>query len=308
MTHTHNKTRKEIPMQYVKSQKISLKDNPDMNEKWVQAKIEEEPAILGLGENVELRDTERPQPAGGRLDLLLKDPDSEKLFTVELMLGECDPDHIIRTIEYWDIERKRYPHIKHCAVIIAENITSRFWNVINLFNGSIPLIAIQMDARKVEDKITLNFITVLDEKEYQRAEEEKSEPTDRAYWERKSTKEILIFVDKFKNMLNKFFPNIELNYNKFYIGLQRDNVSDNFISFCPRKKYLDITFRKDKVSDKTINYLEDNGLPVDWKDRMDYRHYRIRVPTNDFDRKLPHIEYLFKTASGLKVDMQEKAA
>ena len=294
-------------MQYVKSQKILLKNEPDVNEKWVQAKIEEDPTILGLGENVELKDTERRQPAGGRLDLLLQDPDSEKLFTVELMLGECDPDHIIRTIEYWDIERKRNPHDEYCAVIIAEDITSRFWNVINLFNASIPLIAIQLDARKVEDKITLNFITVLNERESQR-EEEKSEPTDRAYWERKSTKEILVFVDKLKNMLNKFSPNIELNYNKPYIGLQRDNVSDNFISFCPRKKYLDITFRKNKVLDKTINYLEDNGLPVDWKDRMNYAHYKIRIYKSDFGQKLPHIEYLFKKASGFKDRMQEKAA
>ena len=295
-------------MEYVKSQKILLKDEHDINEKWVQAKIEEDPSILGLGENVELRDTERSQSTGGRLDLLLRDPDSEKMFTVELMLGECDPDHIVRTIEYWDIERKRYPHIKYCAVIIAENITSRFWNVINLFNGNIPLIAIQMDARKVENKITLNFITVLDERREYNIEEEKSEPTDRAYWESKSTKEMLLLVDKLKNMLNKFSPNIDLKYNKVYIGLQRNNLSDNFIMFRPRKKYLDITFRKDKVSKKTINYLEDNGLPVDWKDRMDYKHYRIRVPKSDLNHKLPHIEILFKEASGFKMDMQEKAA
>lgn len=43
---------------------------------------------------------------------------------------------MIRTIEYWDIERKRYPQYEHCAVIIAEDITSRFLNVIQLFNGS----------------------------------------------------------------------------------------------------------------------------------------------------------------------------
>ena len=46
--------------------------------------------------------------------------------------------HIIRTIEYWDIERKRYPQYEHCAVLVAEDITSRFLNVISLFNGTIP--------------------------------------------------------------------------------------------------------------------------------------------------------------------------
>ena len=63
---------------------------------------------------------------------------------VEIMLGATDPSHIIRTIEYWDSERKRYPQFDHCAVIVAEEITGRFMNVISLFNGAIPLIALQI--------------------------------------------------------------------------------------------------------------------------------------------------------------------
>ena len=51
-----------------------------------------------------------------------------------------------RTIEYWDIERKRYPQYEHSAVIVAEDITARFLNVISLFNGQIPLMALQMSA------------------------------------------------------------------------------------------------------------------------------------------------------------------
>ena len=30
-----------------------------------------------------------------------------------------DESHIIRTIEYWDIERRRYPQYEHVAVIVA---------------------------------------------------------------------------------------------------------------------------------------------------------------------------------------------
>ena len=37
-----------------------------------------------------------------------------------------DESHIIRTIEYWDIERKRYRQYDHTAVIVAEDITSGF--------------------------------------------------------------------------------------------------------------------------------------------------------------------------------------
>jgi hypothetical protein len=33
------------------------------------------------------------------------------------MLGATDESHIIRCIEYWDIERRRYPAYEHCAVL-----------------------------------------------------------------------------------------------------------------------------------------------------------------------------------------------
>ncbi len=38
------------------------------------------------------------------------------------MLGAVDESHIIRTIEYWDVERQRYPTLQHRAVIVAEEI------------------------------------------------------------------------------------------------------------------------------------------------------------------------------------------
>lgn len=132
-------------MKFVKPEKFFLKTHPELREKWVQELIAADPSILGLGDLV-LRDQERIQPRAGRLDLLLQDPESTRRFEVELQLGATDEAHIIRTIEYWDIERKRYPQYEHCAVLIAEDITSRFLNVIALFNGTIPLIAIQMNA------------------------------------------------------------------------------------------------------------------------------------------------------------------
>jgi len=203
----------EVIMDYVESKKVSLKNHPEFNEKWLQEKITENPEILGLGETIELITSERRQSSNGRLDLLLRDSESEKRYTVELQLGKCDPDHIIRTVEYWDLERKKYPDREHCAVIVAEDITLRFWNVINLFNRSVPLIAIQLEARQVGDKITLNFIKVLDSIEYGYEEEETgSESTDRKYWEKKSTLEMLSLMDSMKTSLDKFFPNIELNY------------------------------------------------------------------------------------------------
>jgi hypothetical protein len=132
-------------VKFVKHERIWLREHAQFNERWVQERIAEDPRILGLGELV-LKDKERRQPHAGRLDLLLQDPDNDRRYEVELQLGRTDESHIIRTIEYWDIEKRRYPHYDHCAVIVAEDITTRFLNVIALFNSAIPIIAIQMSA------------------------------------------------------------------------------------------------------------------------------------------------------------------
>ena len=116
---------------YVKPERIRLKNHPQFNERWVQNLISADPSILDLGDLV-LRDVERIQPRAGRLDILLQDRDTRRRYEVELQLGATDEAHIIRTIEYWDIEKKRYPQYERCAVLVAEDITSRFLNVISL--------------------------------------------------------------------------------------------------------------------------------------------------------------------------------
>ena len=127
-------------MNYAKFETFQLKNHPELTEKWVQERIAEDPSILGLGDLI-LKDQERMQPRAGRLDLLLQDAEASQRYEVELQLGNSDESHIVRTIEYWEIERKRYPQYDHTAVIVAEDITSRFLNVIGLFNGAIPIIA-----------------------------------------------------------------------------------------------------------------------------------------------------------------------
>ncbi|KGG14483.1 MULTISPECIES: hypothetical protein [unclassified Prochlorococcus] len=70
--------------------------------------IADNPCILGIGDII-LKDKERIHQGAGRLDLLLQDADGSGRYEVEIQLGTTDESHIIRTIEYWDIERKRYP-------------------------------------------------------------------------------------------------------------------------------------------------------------------------------------------------------
>ncbi|HSH60508.1 MAG TPA: hypothetical protein VK988_12905 [Acidimicrobiales bacterium] len=166
-----------MTVQYVKHKRLLLKSHPDFNERWVQQQIAADPSLLGLGE-VDVKDQERSQPRAGRLDMLLFDPATNTRYEVELQLGSTDESHIIRTIEYWNYERRRYPQYDHAGVIVAEQITARFFDVIALFNGFIPL-AIQLNAIEVAGATTLVFTTVLDRMSLGIEEEEdRDEPRD----------------------------------------------------------------------------------------------------------------------------------
>jgi len=222
---------------YTRPKRISLKNHPVYSENWVQDIIAADPAILGLGDLV-LRDRERIQNRAGRLDLLLQDPETYKRYEVELQLGPTDETHIIRSIEYWDIERRRYPQYEHCAVLVAEDITSRYLNVVSLFNGALPLIAIQMQAYEVGDHVTLVFTKVVDELQRGLVDEDEdaiSAPTDRAYWEKdKGTSKTVALMDRRFDLVKEGDPSAELKYNKFYVGLIKDGAQTTMCNSGPR--------------------------------------------------------------------------
>ncbi len=263
-------------MAYIKFERVWLKDHPEYNERWVQDRIAEEPAVLGLGDVI-LKDKERLQPRAGRLDLLLQDADANRRYEVEVQLGNTDESHIIRTVEYWDIERKRYPQYDHTAVIVAENITARFLNVIGLFNGMIPLVAIQMSALKTGEQVGLVFTTVLDQVTLGLVDEDEEvqEVTDRSYWERRGSQKTVAMADELLAIVRTLDATLELKYNKFYIGLARNGQPSNFVVFRPKKGFLRLEPRL-KRSDETQERLEAAGLDVmDYDER--WGRYRIRL-------------------------------
>jgi hypothetical protein len=147
---------------------LSIRDC-GFDESWLQDQISEDPSCVGLGD-LEFVSRERRQKAGGRLDLLLKNPDDNAMYEVEIMLGATDESHIVRTIEYWDNERRKWPQRQHFAVLVAESVTRRFFNVIQLLSQSIPIIAIQANIVESEGHRSLHFTKVLD------AYEEPEEP------------------------------------------------------------------------------------------------------------------------------------
>lgn len=282
-------------MNYTKFERLNLRSHPTLNERWVQDRIAEDPSILGLGEVV-LKDKERVQPRAGRLDILLQEADANRRYEVEIQLGATDEAHIIRTIEYWDIERKRYPNYEHTAVIVAEDITSRFLNVIGLFNGVIPLVAIQMNALKMGDSIGLNFTTVMNHMPLGLSgeDEEVAEATDRAYWEQKGSKQTVTLADQILKLAQVHEPKIELKYNKFYIGLAKDGQPFNFLTFRPKKNFIVMEPRL-AYSEEMKEKLETSGLDLMDYDRQ-WGRYRIRLKQGDLERQTDVLKEVIASA------------
>jgi len=278
-------------MNYVKFTPISIKGHPELNEKWIQDRIADDPQILGLQGEVILKARERTQPKAGRLDLLLQDADASRRYEVEIQLGATDESHLVRTIEYWDIERKRHPEHDHVAVIIAEDITSRFLNVISLFNGVFPLIAIQMKCLKLEESYGLVFTTVLDlfARGLVDDDEDVQEVATRDYWESKGTKKTVGIADQILEFARTLDPTLEMKYNKFYIGIAKQDKPFNFLTFRPKKKSTQFGVKL-KYSQELNDELENAALDVmEYDSRHGY--YRIRLKPGDYDK---HAENLSK--------------
>lgn len=248
-------------LNYVKHETIRLKNHPDFNEKWLQERLEEDPTLFKLGDVV-IIERERKQSSGGKIDFLLSDPETNTMYEVEIMLGATDESHIIRTIEYWDIESRRFPSRDHKAVIIAEEITNRFFNIISLMNRSIPIIAIQLNAIKIDDKIVLNFTKVLDI--YEEPGEEElldGEVKDRGYWEGRSNPKSMEIFDGLVELTRTYDTDARITYNKHHIAVGTSRR--NFSWYHPRKKegycHFNIRVGRDNI-ERAKEIFENAGI------------------------------------------------
>lgn len=244
-------------MEVEKAKPVTLR-SLGLDEKWLQDRISNDPSILGLGD-LEIAGREHHQPIGGRIDFLMRNTEEEVYYEVEIMLGATDESHIIRTIEYWDIERQRRPQWDHRAVIVAEEITTRFFNVLRLLNRAVPLIAIKMSAFALNGKVVLNPVTVLDviEESSDSDAVDPIEQADRAYWERKSQSTLSI-MDKIVALLRADTIEPRLTYNRGHIAL--GTKGRNFCWFHPRKAegigHIELRLTND-TRDPMISTLQD---------------------------------------------------
>jgi hypothetical protein len=265
-----------------KAEVLSIKDHPHWDEALIQRMIADDPSILGLGPLL-LRDKERIQPHRGRLDLLLQSEDATAWYEVEVQLGATDETHIIRTIEYWDVEHKRYPDLQHTAVIVAEDITSRFFNVINLFNQAIPIIALKMSAVKIGGQTALLFTNVLDyERKGLEAADEIAQPADRAYWESRASDATMKAMDRILQIARELNPKVEPKYRKGSISTIVGGSSGSFLTFRPRKKILKLGVFLPSAQDND-KLCEDAGFEVEYDPR--YSKYRLVVRPEDVEKR-----------------------
>lgn len=260
---------------------IKLKNNKDVNEKMIQEFLSKNPNVLGFDDNIVLVKREKHQPSGGFLDILYENEDDEIRYCVEIQLGATDPSHIIRTIEYWDNEQKRYPNIRHIPVLIAEDITGRFFNVINLFNKAIPMIAIQMSAFKEQNgEVSLSFTKIIDLYSLNAEDDSEELVTDRTYWENKSTKNMVELAQYIFNDLKGDNESISLKYNKFYIGLVDDGKSNNYFSFVPKKSFVKLRL-KSKQDDDIEQSFAEIGMNADYCSRLGRKDYTISLKNKE---------------------------
>jgi hypothetical protein len=188
-----------------------------LDEYWLQDQIVDNPGCLELGE-LEVVYRERTQSAGGRLDILLKNPEDDSMYEVEVMLGETDEKHIIHTIEYWDNEKRKWPQRQHFAVLVAESITRRFYNVIQLLSHAIPIIAVQVNIVEADGKRILHFSKVLDTYEEPEEVADAGREYNEEFWREKSpwTLETARAV---LDAARPSLPDASLNFVKNYIAI-----------------------------------------------------------------------------------------
>lgn len=164
----------------------------------------------------------------------------------------------------------------------------------------IPLIALKVTAYEYEGKSFVTFTKVLDEVQFGLVDEDEEvgEVTDRNYWIEKGTNKTVSIADEALGLIKEINSNYELKYNKFYIGLTDQGVTNNFVVFRPQKRATRMDIRLDK-SDETGEFIENSGLELlGYSSRS--RRYRVYLKPGDVKRYRDQIKQLFKKSLGIE--------
>lgn len=228
------------------------------DEYWLRDKIYEDPAILKLGD-LQSISKERTQSQGGRLDLLLKDPEDDSMFEVELQLGPTDETHIVRTVEYWANEKRKWPKRSHTAVLIAEEITTRFFNVVQLLSLAVPIIGIQANVVEVNGTRALHFSKIIDSYEEPAETDTQQLGYDENYWI-KNHAGSLECARWYRALLEKLYGEIPAKYFEWYISLSVGGLARVWVNRRRNNRAtISVKVGQEKLQE-TADYLNAKGI------------------------------------------------
>ena len=95
-------------------------------------------------------------------------------------------------------------------------------------------------------------------------------------------------------MAKELDPRLQLKYNKFYIGLEREGKAFNFVTFTPRKTNIVFEPRIDR-SEELDNAINDSGLDSLSYDNQ-WGRYRMRLSKADIQKQEGFLKTLMKSA------------
>ena len=171
--------------------------------------------------------------------------------------------------------------------------------MISLFNGTLPMVAVQMQAMKVAGYTTLVFTKVMDELSRGLDEEDEPEtaPADRSYWEKRGSKTTIHLTDELFALAREIDPSLELQYNRHYIGLFKDGQPFNFVLFKPRKNAVNLEIKLPR-SDEVDKKIEEAG--IDALPYAKWGRYRLSLEAEDLTKHRDLLKQLMQTADQVK--------
>ena len=181
-------------------------------------------------------------------------------------------------------------------MLVAEDITNRFFNIVYLMNKAIPIIAIQLNVLKIGNKVTLDFTKVLDI--YETPEEEfigEIEAVDEAYWNRKANSIAMQLVNDIIKVSKESYEDLKITYNKYHIAL--GTTKRNCIWIHPRKnKYINISIKilNESLEDLGTNLNEIGITPREFSRRRETINLAFPIKENTIERYKENLKGILK--------------
>lgn len=130
--------------------------------------------------------------------------------------------------------------------------------MIGLLNKAIPIIALQLNAFAMDDKLLINVARVLDVVE--EGEDEPGEAVDQKYWENRASKKSMELLYALVESIKKASLDVRMKYNRGHVALV--TTGNNFCWLNPRKgAHIHFKVRPgSEAREAFLSRLEDKGI------------------------------------------------